>query len=98
MCLTQVLSIRWFYDVLIEKLGGGALNPASTSTFKQLMKALAYLMGQRRVNVPKALTRQIVEAVCSAVHVNSIDEMTSASMLVVTLYGVGVNVNNSWVT
>lgn len=77
-----MLSIRWFYDVLIEKLGGGALNPASTSTFKQLMKALAYLMGQRRVNVPKALTRQIVEAVCSAVHVKSIDEMTSASMLV----------------
>ena len=47
MCCVQVLSIRWFYDVLLEKLGGGALNPASTSTFKQLMKALAYLMGQR---------------------------------------------------
>ena len=53
----QVLSIRWFYDVLIEKMGGGALNPASTSTFKKLMKALSYLMGQRRVYVPKALTR-----------------------------------------
>ena len=54
----QVLAIRWFYDVLLEKMGGGALNPASTSTFKQLMKALSYLMGQRRVYVPKALTRE----------------------------------------
>jgi len=78
----QVLSIRWFYDVLLEKLGGGALNPASTSTFKKLMKALSYLMGQRRVYVPKALTREIIEAVCSTVRVGSVDEMTAASVLV----------------
>ena len=41
---------------------------------KQLMKALAYLMGQRRVHVPKALTREIVEAVCRTVNVASTDE------------------------
>ena len=58
-----MLAIRWFYDVLLEKRGGRALNPASTSTFKKLMKALAYLMGQRRVYVPKALTRGIIAAV-----------------------------------
>ena len=40
----DVLAIRWFYDTLLEKMGGGAVNPASTSTFKQLMKALSYLM------------------------------------------------------
>ena len=66
----------------IEKMGGGAVNCASTSTLKQLMKALAYLMGQRRVNVPKALTREIVEAVCGTVRVTDTDEMTAASMLV----------------
>ena len=78
----DVLAIRWFYDTLLEKTGGGAVNPASTSTFKQLMKALSYLMGHRRVNVPKALTREIVEAVCSTVCVASTEEMTAASMLV----------------
>ena len=77
-----MLSIRWFYDVALEKMGGGAVNCASTSTLKQLMKALAYLMGQRRVNVPKALTREIVEAVCGTVRVTDTDEMTAASMLV----------------
>ena len=39
------------YDVLLEKHGGGKINPAATSKLKQLMKALAYLMGQRRINV-----------------------------------------------
>ena len=78
----DVLAIRWFYDVLLEKLGGGALNPASTSTFKQLMKALSYLMGQRRIHVPKALTREIVDAICCTVDVESTEEMTAASMLV----------------
>ena len=65
-----------------EKLGGGALNSASTSTFKKLMKALSYLMGQRCVYVPKALTHKIIEAVCSTVRVGSVDEMTAASVLV----------------
>ena len=47
----QVHSIRWFYDVLLEKMGGGVLNPASTSTFKKLMKALSFLMGQLAARV-----------------------------------------------
>lgn len=38
-------------------------------------------MGQRRVYVLKALTREIVEAVCGTVRVESINEMTAASML-----------------
>ena len=77
-----VKSIRWFYDGLLEKMEGGPLNPASTSRLKQLMKALSYLMGVRRVYVPKALTREIVEAACGMVHVHAVEEMTSASMLV----------------
>ena len=74
-CAAQVHAIRWFFDVLIEKLGGGALNPASTGKFKQLMKALSYLMGQRRVYMPKALTRNIVEAVCRVADADSVDQM-----------------------
>lgn len=81
----QVHSIRWFYEVLLEKLGGGALNPASTTTFKLLMKALSYLMGQRRVYVPKALTREIVQAVCGVVCAESVDQMTAVSVLVADL-------------
>ena len=71
--------------MLIEKLGGGAVNPASTSRFKGLMKALSYLMGQRRVYVPKALTREILEAVCCIVSVDDLDAMTAASVLVCDL-------------
>ena len=78
----QVHSIRWFYDVLLEKMGGGVLNPASTSTFKKLMKALSFLMGQRRAYVPKAITREVVEALCGIVRVEDIEEMQAASLLV----------------
>ena len=49
------------------------------------MKALSYLMGQRRVYVPKALTREILEAVCRIVRVDDLDAMTAASVLVVDL-------------
>ena len=71
----QVHGVRWFYDVLLEKHGGG-VNPAATSTVKQLMKALSYLMGQRRVYVPKALTREILEAVCRIVSVDELDKIS----------------------
>ena len=54
----HVKSIRWFYGVVIEKMDGGALNPASTSTFKRLMTALSVVMGVRRVYMPQV---QIVE-------------------------------------
>ena len=82
LCPWQVHSIRWFYDVLLEKMGGGLLNPASTSTFKKLMKALSFLMGQRRAYVPNALTREVVEAVCRVVRVDWLEEMQAASLLV----------------
>jgi len=77
-----VLAIRWFYEKVLEKMGGGMLNPAATSTLKRLMTALSYLMGRRRVHVPKALTLDVVEKVCRCVRASSADEMCAASMLV----------------
>ena len=82
----QVISIRWFYDELLEKVGGGALNPASTLTVKQLMKALSYLMGQRRINVPKALTRDVVEACLVLVRKECTDEEFAAAAMLVANY------------
>jgi hypothetical protein len=79
---SQVLAIRWFYEKVLEKMGGGMLNPAATSTLKRLMTALSYLMGRRRVHVPKALTLDVVEKVCRCVRASSADEMCAASMLV----------------
>ena len=46
------------------------------------MKALSYLMGQRRVNVPKALTRNVVAAAVSIVDSEDIGAMTAASLLI----------------
>ena len=46
------------------------------------MKALSFLMGQRRVHVPRALSREIVEAICGVVNPHSVEEMTALSMLV----------------
>ena len=78
----DVLAIRWFYDKLLEGVGGGALNPASTAAMKALMKALSYLMGQRRVSVPKALSQDVLESVAAVTDVESVSMMTALAMLV----------------
>ena len=79
----QVLSIRWFFNEVLEKQGGGELNPSSTKSVKQLMKAVAYLLGQRREIVPEALTAKILEAVCVVCNVDSLKEFMALVMMVV---------------
>ena len=78
----QVAHIRWFYRRLLEKTGGGPLNPAESAMVKDTLKALSFILGRRRKYVPKALSASIVKSVMPAVVVTNASEMTAAAQMV----------------
>ena len=45
--------IRWFYKIVLSKLARGPPNPADAPVVKHTLKSLSYLLGRRRLYVPK---------------------------------------------